>query len=167
MPTAEDWRLKAKKAWNLTHGTRPAPVTLPTALVPNPVKPGSSHYLFRGRPFNQLVLSAFTPGSISPGLEPLDDEDKGAFDIDEIADLATAVARTQAAEGENDVLRATIESLQALNAQMQVDFQAREKALEDELQLHMREKLRLENEIRVAKGGRTFFLLTFQNSRII
>ncbi|KAJ7208236.1 hypothetical protein GGX14DRAFT_566962 [Mycena pura] len=135
IPTARDWRTKAQKVWNLTQTGRVVPVTLPRMLVPSPINPRSSQYLFPGRPWNQLAAPTAVPGPTLPGLEPFDEEDLVIFDIDQVTDMATAVARMKAAEAENKELRETIESLQALNAQMQLDFQDRERSLNEELEM--------------------------------
>ena len=100
----------------------------------------------------QLALPDPTTGPTLPGLEPIDDEDLTVFDVDEITDMATAVARAQAAEVENEVLRATVESLMALNAEMKSDFQDRERALNDELEMMTASVVQLENELSVSKG---------------
>ncbi|KAJ6456852.1 hypothetical protein C8R45DRAFT_1110651 [Mycena sanguinolenta] len=147
VPTVQDWRNKAARVWTLTETNHGLPATQPAVLIPAPVNPRSAHYVFLGRPANQLALPAPTPGPVLPGLHPVDDDDLAIFDIDEHTDLATAVARAEAAEAENEVLRDTIESLQALNVQMQSDFDYRQKALEDELQYHVKKVVELENKV--------------------
>ncbi|KAJ6505589.1 hypothetical protein C8R45DRAFT_923853 [Mycena sanguinolenta] len=129
------------------------PVVPPAVLIPQPINNRSAHYVFPGRPWNQLTLPTPTAPPTQPGLAPLDEEDLAIFDIDEITDLATAVARAEAAEAEIDVLRETIEALQALNVQMQTDFQSREESFEAELQFHAKTIVRLETELRVAKSS--------------
>ncbi|KAJ6459686.1 hypothetical protein C8R45DRAFT_942232 [Mycena sanguinolenta] len=154
IPTVNDWRSKAERLWSLTQTGHLPPVVPPAVLIPQPINNRSAHYVFPGRPWNQLTLPTPTAPPTQPGLAPLDEEDLAIFDIDEITDLATAVARAEAAEAEIDVLRETIEALQALNVQMQTDFQSREESFEAELQFHAKTIVRLETELRVAK---TFF----------
>jgi hypothetical protein len=57
-----------------------------------------------------------------------------------------------AAEAENEMLHGTIESLQALNAQMQFDMQQQEQGNAAELQLMSTQIVRLEGELRLSKG---------------
>ncbi|KAJ7815527.1 hypothetical protein B0H14DRAFT_2603414 [Mycena olivaceomarginata] len=151
VPTVQDWRNKAERVWPLTQTGHVRPVALPAVLIPAPVSPRSAHYIFPGRPASQLTLAGPTPGPAPVGLQPVDDDDLAVFGIDEITDLATAVARAETAEAENEVLRDTIESLQALNAQMQSDSEYHEKAFQDELHYLSKRIVQLENEVRIAK----------------
>ncbi|KAJ7791140.1 hypothetical protein B0H14DRAFT_3567756 [Mycena olivaceomarginata] len=140
VPTVQDWRNKAERVWSLTQTGHARPVALPAVLNSR-----------TSRPASQFTLAGPTPGPAPLGLQPVDDDDLAVFGVDEITDLATAVARAEAAEAENEVLRDTIESLQALNAQMQSDSEYREKAFQDELHYLSKRIVQLENEVRIAK----------------
>ncbi|KAJ6458736.1 hypothetical protein C8R45DRAFT_1109849 [Mycena sanguinolenta] len=148
MATAEDWRRRAEKVWNLTHGTNVGPVVLPKALIPSPPSIRSAHYLFAGRRVGQLTLPAPTTGPIAPGLVNVNEEDAGIFDIEE---PSYDIDRVEELKAENDELRISLDSMRTLNATMTADFKDREQMQNAELQYLASEVARLEMELCVAK----------------
>ncbi|CAK5261820.1 unnamed protein product [Mycena citricolor] len=74
VPTVNSWRRRAVQMWSLSQQGHIPPISLPTALIPNPVTQRSSSYTFRGRPANSLMLTAMVSSSsasgtpLSPGL---------------------------------------------------------------------------------------------------
>jgi hypothetical protein len=158
MAMAADCRCKALAIWPLTqHGYHGSPFS-PTALIPAPTTPCSANYLFLGRPLGQLSLSALTTGPTLPGLSPAYEDNIAVFDIDELeldAVTTQAFGRIKELEGENEELRLTINSLNALNTSMQVEYQECEGLLKAEVESLASEVAKLQVQLRNSRGVST------------
>jgi hypothetical protein len=153
IPTANDWRWKAQRMWSLTQCRHIGPVILPMANVLHPINTKSAQYLFSGRPWNHFVLPAPTVTPALPGATPVHHDNLALFDIDVLAMEEDAIAQIVELEVENQQLRATIETLQVLNASMQSDFTDREHNTSTELEIMMTKVVRLEAELRAMRGA--------------
>jgi hypothetical protein len=166
IPTALDWRRKAQKIWSLTQRGNVGPVSLPSTLIPSPIRPRAAQYLFLGRPWGNLALPSPTMGPTLPGVGPTNDDDLSLFDIHEPSPtdeeaMAQVLARVQELKGENHDLRDTINNLSTLNSTMQTDFETREYSLNVEMELLTKTVVHLEGLLRQTR--RMFFFLTRQD----
>ncbi|KAJ7683510.1 hypothetical protein B0H14DRAFT_3535115 [Mycena olivaceomarginata] len=149
IPTARDWRMRAKKIWPLTQrGHFSAEVDLPTTLVPVPLV-RSALYVFQGHPWGDLKLEVPPPSLAQPSA-PAADNDLDVYDIDDITfdndviALMDALERAEQLEIENHSLRDTIEDHQMLQQRMQADFEEHECAYQADLNMTAASVSRLE-----------------------
>ncbi|KAJ6568721.1 hypothetical protein B0H19DRAFT_1373239 [Mycena capillaripes] len=99
IPTVDRWTRSARRLWPMqsnTDGQASHPPS--TRLIPTPQPPGSSHYLFYGRPWANLpVLSTLQPplarnNSPVPAVsQVLTDEYDDSTDVENLDDTAVAV----------------------------------------------------------------------------
>ncbi|KAJ7108829.1 hypothetical protein C8R44DRAFT_884860 [Mycena epipterygia] len=142
MPTVADWIRRAKRRWSLNGQAELDELVPVTALIPSPVKPGSAHYIFPGRPWGSLPPMAPAPAVAPPAVEA---DEFDIFDIDEITlddALMDAVERTAYLEAENGDLREAIRVLEETAA----ESNATERQLSAEVS-------RLERELSIFRGS--------------
>jgi predicted RNase H-like nuclease (RuvC/YqgF family) len=93
-----------------------------------------------------------------PGLSPAYEDDIAVFDIDELElDAATTQAfeRIEELKGENEDLRLTIDSLNALNTSMQAEYQECEGLLKAEVESLASEVAKLQVQLCNSRGVST------------